>query len=57
MVHEIQAIITAAQAEYQRFAATAPDGEIRAVVSNAVTFLAADLTSAAQWAASTEKRN
>ncbi|MTD53878.1 hypothetical protein [Amycolatopsis pithecellobii] len=51
MVTEIQNIITAANAAYQRFAATNPDRETRVSVSNAVRFLVADLTSVAEYAA------
>lgn len=55
-MHEIQAIITAANAEYRRFLATQPDQEIRTAVSNAVKFLTADLTSAAELVAASENR-
>jgi hypothetical protein len=51
MVTEIQNIIAAADAAYQRFVATEPDRETRVTVSNAVRFLVADLTSAAEYAA------
>jgi hypothetical protein len=51
MVTEIQNIITAATAAYERFAASTPDTETRVTVSNAVKFLVADLTSAAEYAA------
>jgi hypothetical protein len=51
MVTEIQNIIAAANAAYQQFVATHPDKETRVTVSNAVRFLVADLTSAAEYAA------
>ncbi|MBK1785588.1 hypothetical protein [Prauserella cavernicola] len=54
-MHEIQAIITAANTEYQRFIATRPDRETRDAVSNAVKFLTADLRSAAALVATTQK--
>jgi hypothetical protein len=51
MVTEIQNIIAAATVAYERFAATKPDSETRVTVGNAVKFLVADLTSAAEYAA------
>lgn len=51
MVTEIQNIIAAANAAYERFADAKPDKETRVTVSNAVRFLVADLTSAAEYAA------
>ncbi|MDQ0380288.1 hypothetical protein [Amycolatopsis thermophila] len=51
MISEIRDIIAAATAAYERFAATQPDRETRVTVSNAVRFLVADLTSAAEYAA------
>lgn len=51
MVSEIQNIIAAATAAYEKFAASRPDQETRVTVGNAVRFLVADLTSAAEYAA------
>jgi hypothetical protein len=51
---EIDAIIAAATDAYRAFAASGPDRETRISVSNAVRFLVADLTSAAQLAAATK---
>ncbi|GLY35252.1 hypothetical protein Amsp01_012760 [Amycolatopsis sp. NBRC 101858] len=52
---EIQAIITAASDAYRAFVATEPDRDIRVAVGNAVRFLAADLTSAAELVAATRE--
>ena len=54
MVTEINNIIVAATAAYERFAASKPDRETRVTVSNAVKFLVADLTSAAHYASGKE---
>ncbi|MBE8518133.1 hypothetical protein ILP97_11550 [Amycolatopsis sp. H6(2020)] len=52
---EILAIITAAHEAYRAFVATEPDREIKVAVGNAVRFLAADLTSAAELVAMTRE--
>jgi hypothetical protein len=52
---EIENIITAVTDAYRQFTASGPDRETRVSVRNAVTFLVADLTSAAQLAAMTER--
>ncbi|MEU0794819.1 hypothetical protein ABZ342_32555 [Amycolatopsis sp. NPDC005961] len=52
---EILAIITAANEAYRAFAATETDREIKVAVGNAVRFLAADLTSAAELVATTRE--
>jgi len=51
MMREIQQIIDAANAAYRDFMATGPDKEVRDVVRNAVRFLAVDLTTAREFAA------
>jgi hypothetical protein len=53
---EILAIIAAANEAYRAFVATGPDREIKVAVGNAVRFLAADLTSAAELVATTRER-
>lgn len=50
-MREIERIVEAANAAYREFAATNPDREVRDVVRNAVRFLAVDLTTAAEFAA------
>ncbi|MEU8635162.1 hypothetical protein AB0C38_23530 [Amycolatopsis sp. NPDC048633] len=52
---EILAIITAAHEAYRAFAATEPDKDIKVAVGNAVRFLTADLTSAAELVATTRE--
>lgn len=52
---EILAIIAAANEAYRAFVATSPDREIKVAVGNAVRFLAADLTSAAELVATTRE--
>lgn len=55
MPSDIQQIITATQEAYRRFADGKPDRETLAAVRNAVTFLTADLTSAATLATGTRE--
>ncbi|TWE27390.1 hypothetical protein [Prauserella muralis] len=55
-MREIEAIITAAQAEYRRFVASGPDRETRTAVGNAVRFLTADLTSVLDLLTATQTR-
>ncbi len=50
-MREIERIIEAANVAYREFLAAGPDREVRDVVRNAVRFLAVDLTTAAEFAA------
>lgn len=52
---EILAIVTAAQDAYREFLASGPDRDIQVAVGNAVRFLRADLTSAAELVATTRE--
>lgn len=52
-MQEIQNIITAANSAYQQFVASHPDRDTRVSVGNAVRFLIADLTTAAQLVSTT----
>ncbi|WP_370934112.1 hypothetical protein [Amycolatopsis sp. cg13] len=52
---EIVAIIEAAHDAYRRFVAANPDRDIRVAVGNAVGFLTADLTTAAELTAATRE--
>lgn len=55
-MREIQQIISAADAAYREFIATDPDREVRDLVSNAVKFLAVDLTTAGEFAATISRK-
>ncbi|MGH3610492.1 MAG: hypothetical protein ACRDRD_20750 [Pseudonocardiaceae bacterium] len=52
---EIVAIIQAANVAYREFVASNPDSDIRVAVGNAVKFLTADLTTAAELTAATRE--
>lgn len=54
-MQEIEDIIRATRESYCRFADGNPDYETRVAVRNAVKFLIADLTSAAELAARTKR--